>query len=464
MLGHLLNSFSDELIKLADEVKKKIEYQGIELHLDRPKGFLRKGAPDPQTGKSKSFKYKQDYGFVPGVNDFDGEELDVFVGPHKEAPHVYIAEKYMRGPNGQKTTFDEHKCFLGFKDEKDVVKSFGYHIHPGCLGDIHKVSVNEFKKMIAVGGVNMSPLPIRFPESELESLRARIKAGKQIVTTRVADEQGMLEKGFRHNTPLGPLWVNSVQTLTDVDKHPFVNELTPEQKKLLAQHGKYDVVTLEKVAAHAADRMKERTKLKPEMAQHFHSVANKLTQEGKFGTHYLPVPGHGIAAFSTVGDAKNRRVVWTTMLKSDMNPRGMPLSPKYLTKNPTSAELKVEAHHGSPSKDWKTFEKNLKKVPFQKAVVKHPDSDSKLKRYAKNYGGHLVSKEVVKEVPSRTTTKKHAIKKLPSGRLSCSCKDWQYVHSHKGTDCDHIKMLDKSKLKAASILPRFRMPFLPVYP
>lgn len=125
--------------------------------------------------------------------------------------------------------------------------------------------------------------------------------------------------------------------------------------------------------------------------------------------------------------------------------------------NPTKAEIRAEAHFGVDKKNWPSFEKDLRSKAFQKAILSHPDSDKKLKRYVKNVGDYKRSKEVVGVAPSRTHEKKtYTIKQLPTGRWACGCKDWQYVHSVKTTDCDHITALkaiyqQMGKTKKASI-------------
>jgi len=97
----------------------------------------------------------------------------------------------------------------------------------------------------------------------------------------------------------------------------------------------------------------------------------------------------------------------------------------------------VSSHH--KDRDWGLFERNLKAKPFRQAVLSHPESDEKLKRYTKALGELKTSKNVVGVVPSRTSNRLYKIKELPGGRLGCSCGDWQYARSHRGTDCAHIR-------------------------
>jgi len=114
---------------------------------------------------------------------------------------------------------------------------------------------------------------------------------------------------------------------------------------------------------------------------------------------------------------------------------------------------KADAHHSADEKDWHSFEKNLNAMGFQKAVMGHPDSDAKLKKYVKNFGGYLKSRDVVAVMPSRTSSKIYKVKELASGRLACGCKDWQYYHSVRNSDCDHINDARASgMIKRAGVL------------
>jgi hypothetical protein len=115
---------------------------------------------------------------------------------------------------------------------------------------------------------------------------------------------------------------------------------------------------------------------------------------------------------------------------------------------------KADAHFIEEVKDWGVFEKNLKAKGFQKAVLGHPEADAKLKRYVKNFGGYLNSKDILGKVSSRTGFKSYTIKKLPNGRLGCNCKDWQYAHSTRNSDCWHVaefKTHGKEKTSASPV-------------
>jgi hypothetical protein len=125
------------------------------------------------------------------------------------------------------------------------------------------------------------------------------------------------------------------------------------------------------------------------------------------------------------------------------------------TKHPTAKE-KANAHFGSEKPDWKAFDKNLKSKKFRQVIKKHPASDAKLKKYNKNYGDYVSSKDVAAEVTG-SKGKAYKVKDLHNGRLACGCGNWHYRKSVDGGDCKHIKALKKSKLikKEAAIMSPF---------
>lgn len=127
-------------------------------------------------------------------------------------------------------------------------------------------------------------------------------------------------------------------------------------------------------------------------------------------------------------------------------PCGKPTLCEKLEKRAASLYDEMAAeHHRAPTKDWALFEKNLRTAKFQKAVLAHPESVDKLREYVKNVGGYLRAKNTVGKVLSRSNPGSvHRIKELPSGRLGCGCKDWQYSHSVKGSDCAHVKAFKES--------------------
>jgi hypothetical protein len=116
------------------------------------------------------------------------------------------------------------------------------------------------------------------------------------------------------------------------------------------------------------------------------------------------------------------------------------------------AEVKAESHFSAEKPNWDGFVKNLKSTNFRKAILGAEQADPKLKKYVKNFGGYVSSKDELARIKSKDSGKTYIVKDLHSGRWGCNCGDWQYIHSVKGGDCKHIKSVKKSKLvKAASL-------------
>lgn len=100
-----LDSVYQGKVVSSDGSKKTVEFQGIKIHLDRPKGLIMTGKDSK--GEDWSREYKYDYGFIPKTLGGDGDGLDVFIGPDKDASETYWAVQ-----NKDDGTFDEYKCIL----------------------------------------------------------------------------------------------------------------------------------------------------------------------------------------------------------------------------------------------------------------------------------------------------------------------------------------------------------------
>lgn len=117
-------------------------------------------------------------------------------------------------------------------------------------------------------------------------------------------------------------------------------------------------------------------------------------------------------------------------------------------------ETRAESHLMSEKKDWKSFERDLGSKKFRQAVISAAEADPKLKKYVRVFGALKASKDVVAEIKG-SSGKTYQVKDLHTGRLGCTCRDWQFIHSVKGGDCKHIKQLKKSGLmkKLAFVQP-----------
>ena len=124
-----------------DTVKKTVNFQGLEVKIDRPKGFIMFG--HDAKGKPWRREYKVDYGFIPQTLGGDNDGLDVFMGPNKDAKSSYWAVQTK--PNGD---FDEYKVFLGFDSEEEAKAVYAQHIPQKLLHEVSTMSVEMMKAML----------------------------------------------------------------------------------------------------------------------------------------------------------------------------------------------------------------------------------------------------------------------------------------------------------------------------
>lgn len=126
-----------------DTVKYKINFQGLPINVDRPKGFTMMGKDS--SGHPWSRRYQVDYGHIPRTLGGDGDGLDVFIGPDKKAPQAFWAiQKKSDG------SFDEYKAFLGFSSKEEASQAYKQHIPSKLLVGLVAMNVEMMKAMLGV--------------------------------------------------------------------------------------------------------------------------------------------------------------------------------------------------------------------------------------------------------------------------------------------------------------------------
>ena len=85
---------------------------------------------------------------------------------------------------------------------------------------------------------------IDFPFNELSQLQGH----SRIITTRVSQQYNRYHKGDVVCCPWQELYlVSRVQKIEDITDHPYYQELTQQQIRLLQRYKRMDVITLKKV-------------------------------------------------------------------------------------------------------------------------------------------------------------------------------------------------------------------------
>lgn len=129
------------LVGKARKLHKRRMFGGLAISVETRKGAKRHWH-DPHSGESGSTTMLHDYGYIRGTMGTDGDHVDVYVGPHEDAAHVYVIDQ-MKKPGFDR--FDEQKVMLGFKSAKAAKKAYLAHYDdPRFFGSMKALPFAEF--------------------------------------------------------------------------------------------------------------------------------------------------------------------------------------------------------------------------------------------------------------------------------------------------------------------------------
>lgn len=138
-----------EAQKVAGNYRKKhVNFQGLDISIENEKGSTRSGTD--ADGKRWSCVLPADYGYIKRTEGADGDQVDVYVGPHKASRQVFIINQH-RLSGG----FDEHKVMLGFNSEREAIDTYvrGFSDGKGRarVGSLEPMSIDAFKDWLKRG-------------------------------------------------------------------------------------------------------------------------------------------------------------------------------------------------------------------------------------------------------------------------------------------------------------------------
>jgi hypothetical protein len=138
-----------------DSVKKTLEYEGLTIKLDRPKGFVMRGRDKKGTSWERTYKY--DYGFIPNTEGGDGDGVDVFIGPVEKDQEAYWARQVR-----DDGSFDEYKVFLGFGSSAAAEQAFKDHIPAKYFDGIATMKIGLMKAMLGLAPAEKVAMRLAF--------------------------------------------------------------------------------------------------------------------------------------------------------------------------------------------------------------------------------------------------------------------------------------------------------------
>ena len=195
------------MAKLAYTLQGHTDVQGIHVSIENRKGSIRKGKNSD--GSEWRTKFKHPYGYLRGTVAGDGDAVDAYVGPDKEAPNAFVVHQHKDNGKG----FDEDKVMLGFKTKSDATKAFLEHYDSKkFLGPVSTVPVERLRKMVKekkvltkiAGTDDAAPKDMGFYKGEPSSPHTvKFKTEFQGIPINVDRPKGFIMKG---TDPKGNDW------------------------------------------------------------------------------------------------------------------------------------------------------------------------------------------------------------------------------------------------------------------
>jgi len=125
-----------------DRPVAETKFQDLKIGIENPKGSVREGTD--RNGHHWRTEMKLLYGFIRGVKGKDGDSVDVFVGPDKEADKAFVV--HQKTPDGK--NYDEDKVFLGLHSKQEAKEAFMAHNdNPKAFGDVAEVSMDRLQQL-----------------------------------------------------------------------------------------------------------------------------------------------------------------------------------------------------------------------------------------------------------------------------------------------------------------------------
>jgi hypothetical protein len=164
-----LGDFKPPIEKKAFKLQGKTEIQGIPIAIENRKGSVRKGT-DPD-GNEWRTKMKNPYGYIKGTKGADGEEVDAYVGPDKEAPKAFVVHQRDK----ETGKYDEDKVMLGFRTKADAKKAFLAHYDsPKFLGPISTVPIERLRELVA-SKKQLAKIAFAMPATETPGYQKKVR-------------------------------------------------------------------------------------------------------------------------------------------------------------------------------------------------------------------------------------------------------------------------------------------------
>ncbi len=142
-ITEVIDSLTAPLEK-ARKLHRRRDFRGLQISVENQAGSIRHWGNAHASGQTKM---KCDYGYIRRTKGVDGDHVDVYVGPYKLAPNVYVIDQ-LKPPEFVET--DEQKVMLGFLTLGDAVAAYQAHYDdPRFLGQVRVLPFGDFRSVRA---------------------------------------------------------------------------------------------------------------------------------------------------------------------------------------------------------------------------------------------------------------------------------------------------------------------------
>lgn len=151
--------------------KDHIHMHGMQIAIENAKGHTRSGVG--RDGKPWSVVMPAHYGYIKRTEGKDGDHVDAYIGPHKASPRVYVIDQV----EAETKKFDEHKVFIGFGSEAQVINTYKKAFSDGKgadrIGRLVSMTVRQFRDWLEHGDTTKPFQHVASREERVREIVAR---------------------------------------------------------------------------------------------------------------------------------------------------------------------------------------------------------------------------------------------------------------------------------------------------
>lgn len=147
----------DQALAIAYDVKRRsratggrvVDVAGLKAKIENERGSVRSKVG--RDGKRWSVTMPDHYGHIQRTEGSDGDHVDCYIGKDLKSDKVYIIDQL----DAETGKFDEHKCMLGYPDQKTAARAYEAAFSDGKgkqrIGSITELSVDRFRDWLKSG-------------------------------------------------------------------------------------------------------------------------------------------------------------------------------------------------------------------------------------------------------------------------------------------------------------------------